>query len=361
MGAAQTIGNRAYCSACVPASEVKTILSPTPVPVPVPATAPAPKRPLPLVLGAAAVAVLAVVAAGVLFRSSKPATPPPGSSAPPSTGISAPSRPTPLPEKDPAARKQRIDNELQALKVRVDPAVNGEHFGAAISLLREARKSYDAAEWTGPIDERIRELQQTADNLYSQLLEQAVEGRKRGALKEVDAIKQRVTQWAMPVHSTTLEQALAAIKIADPLPGFGLKLVPGSGAFGVHRRHGVQTDKGVEAVPFGVGRAVGFEGDLFQAPSDGEVQLTFVTTAAQTIQIRLQVVGEKGRLIPYEFTVRGAAVGTPVQVKASLSRFSGANFNGPPAGSIVKQLYVQGQDSKVVFRVTELIVIKRRD
>jgi hypothetical protein len=358
MGAAQTVGNRSYCNPCMPASEVKTILSPTPAPAP----APPAKPPGAILIGAAAVVVLAVVAAVVVFRPAKPGATPSNPPATVGTNPSAPPRPAPLPEKDPAARRQRIESDLQALKAQVDVPLNEERFGAAIALLREARKHHDVPEWTGPIDERLRKVQQTADGLHAQLMEQAVEARKRGGLAEVEKIRQRITQWDLPVHSATLEKVLASVRIPDPLPGYGLRLVPGLGDAGrVSRRHGVSTDKGVEAVPYGVGRTVGFEGDLFQAPSEGEIQVTFVTTAAQTLQIRLQVVGDRGQTVPYEFAIRGAAVGLPVTVKAPLSRFSGGGSRALPAGSIVKQLHVQGQDSKVVFRVTELVVVKRRD
>ncbi|RPH52555.1 MAG: hypothetical protein EHM91_00175 [Planctomycetota bacterium] len=358
MGAAQTLGNRSYCKPCLPASEVKTILSPTPVPAPT--TTPPPKRSLPILLGGAAVAVLAVTAAVLLFRPQKPAPPSPDPSTTAATSASASSRP-PLPEKDPAARRKRIDSELQALKAKVEPSVNGEHFGAAISLLREARKTYDAPEWVGPVDHRIRDLQQTADGLHVQLLEQAVEARKRGGLAEIQKVRQRIAQWEMPLYSSALEQALSAVRIPEPVPGSGLRLIPGLGEAGrVQRRHGMPTEKGVEAVPFGSGRTVGFEGELFQAPSEGEIQVTFVTPTAQTMQIRLLVVAERGRTVPYEFTIRSAAAGVPVQVKAAFNRFTDV---GRPlaAGSLVKQLHILGQDGKAVFRVTELVVAKRRD
>jgi len=358
MGAAQTVGNRSYCNPCVPASEVKTILSPTPVPAP--AAPPPPKGSLPILLGGAAVGVLAIVAAVVLFRPPKPPSPAPDRSTAAATGASAPSR-APLPEKDPAARRQRIESELQALKAKLEPAVSGEHFGAAISILREARKTYDAPEWTGPVDHRTRDLQQTADGLHVQLVEQAVEARKRGGLAEVEKVRQRIAQWEMPLYSNALEQALAAVRIPDPVPGFGLRLIPGLGEAGrVQRRHGMPTDKGVEAVPFGSGRTVGFEGELFQAPSEGEIQVTFVTPTAQTMQIRLLVVAERGRTVPYEFTIRGSAAGAPVQVRAPFNRFTDGG-RALAAGSIVKQLHVLGQDGRAVFRVTELVVVKRRD
>jgi hypothetical protein len=336
MGAAQTLGNRSYCRPCMPASEVKTILSPTPPP----AVPPPSKRPQPLVLGAAAVAVLAVVAAVVVFRPPKPASS--------STTTSAPPR-------------QTIESELQALKARVEQQVGGEHFGAAISMLREARKNHDAPEWTGPIDQRQRELQLTADGLHAQLVDQAVEARRRGGLAEAEKIRQRIAQWELPIYSSSLEQALSAVRLPDPVPGFGFRLIPGLGDAGrVHRRYGTSVDKGVEAVPFGTGRAVGFEGDLFQTPSDGDVQATIVTPSAQSFQVRLAVVGERGRLLTYDYAIRNAAAGTPVQVRAPFNRFTDGGRT-LAAGSIVKQLYILGQDSKVAFRVTELSVVKRRD
>jgi hypothetical protein len=336
MGAAQTIGNRSYCRPCMPASEVKTILSPTPPPaVPQP-----PKRSPALMLGAAGVAVLAVLAAVVVFRPPKPAS----TSTTPS-----------------AAPRQSLETELEALKIRAGQPLIEERFGAAISMLREARKNHDEPEWTRPIDQRLRELQLTADGLYAQLVDQAVEARKRGGLAEVEKIRQRIAQWELPIYSTSLEQALSAIRIPDPVPGYGLRLIPGLGDAGrVHRRYGTSAEKGVEAVPFGTGRAVGFEGDLFQTPSDGDIQATIVTPTAQSFQIRLAVVGERGRTVTYEYAIRNVAAGTPVQVRAPFNRFTDGGRT-LPGGSIVKQLHLLGQDSKVAFRVTELAVVKRRD
>ncbi len=339
MGAAQTVGNRSYCRPCVPASEVKTILSPTPPP----AAPPPPKRSPALLLGVAAVAVLAIVAAVVVFR------PPKATSLP--TGPTSP----------PAQPRQTIDTELQALKARVDQPVSGERFGAAIALLREARKNHDAPEWTGPIDQRLRELQRTADGLHVQLVDQAVEARKRGVLAEVEKIRQRVAQWELPVYSSSLEEALSAVKLPDPIPGFGIRLIPGLGEGSrVRRRYGNPMEKGVEPASSGAGRTVGFEGDLFQVPGDGDVQATIVTTAAQTLQIRLGVVGERGRIVTYEYSIRNAAAGAPVQVRAPFNRFTDGGRSLPP-GSIVKTLHILGQDGKASWRVTELTIVKRRD
>lgn len=319
----------------LPEPELKTKLS----------TVAPPGLPMGIKLGLAGVAVLAVVAAYLVFRTPKPSTPPP-----------------PPPATTSGEEGRRIDVELRALHLRVDAPVGLEQFGAAIGMLMDARKIRTDRAWVDPIDQRIRALREEAENRYQEVKAQAVQARSRGAVAEVDKIKARVAQWGMTEIAETLDRDLAAVRVAAPLPPGGLRLVPASPDGGrVQRRQGVMMDGGVEAVQFGTVRHVGFEGDLFQAPSDGEVQLTFVTESSQSVQIRLRIIGERGQTVSLDYTIRNAAAGKPVQVTAPFRQFTDAGVRGLPAGSIVKQLHVSGLDSKVALRVTQLVVVKRRD
>jgi hypothetical protein len=299
-----------------------------------------PGLPMSMKLGLAGVAVLAVIAGYLVFRPApKPVVATTTTSAPP---------PPPAPP--------QLDVELRELNVRVDGPVNLEQFGAAIDLLRNARHKHSEREWVRPIDDRIRSLTTEAENRYEELKPKAVAARTRGAAAEVDKIKQRVAAWAVPELIERLDRDLAAVRVAAPLPSQGLRLIPSSPDGGrVQRRIGVMKDGGVEAIPFGPVRQVGFEGDLFQAPSDGEVQLTFVTDAAQSIEVRLRIVGDRGQNVSCDYTIRNPAVGSPVKATVSFRSL------GLPAGSIVKQLHVSGKESKVAFRVTELLIVKKRD
>lgn len=346
-GRAYTIERRSFCAECVqkptaapPEAELKTRLSP----------ASPPGLPMPMKLGLAGVAGLAVVAIVLLVRPPKPAA----------SGAPAPTS-AHRPEEDVAALRRRIEDELRALNVRVDVPVNLERFGSAIGMLQEARRNHDAREWVGPIDQRIRALRTEAENRYQDLRTQAIQARTRGAAAEVDKIKQRVAQWAMAEFVASLESDLAAVRIAPPIPIQGLRLVPASPDGGrVQRRHGVMKEGGVEAIPFGPIRTVGFEGELFQVPTDGEVQVTFVTDAVQPIQIKLRIVGDRGQTVAYDWMHRTPAAGAPVHVKAPFRRFTDGG-RPLPVGSVVKQLHVTGHDPKVSFRVSELVIVKRRD
>lgn len=347
-GRAHTIDRRSYCSACIknpiaapPEAELKTRLS----------TVSKPPLPLGIKLGLAGVGVLAVVALYLVVRPAKP----------PATTTAAPPTSAPRPEDDAAALQRKIETDLRALNVRVDVPVNLEQFGAAIGLLQDARKTHDAREWVGPIDARIRALRADVETRYEEAKHQAIQARSRGILAEVDKIKERVAQWAIPEFVTGLDNALSAVKIASPIPAGGLRLIPASPDGGrIQRRHGVTKDGAVEAIPFGPIRTVGFEGDLFQVPTDGEVQVTFVTDAVQPIQLKLRVVGDKGQSVAYEWMYRNSKAGIPVEVQVKFRQFTDGG-RSLPAGSLVKQLHVAGHDSKVAFRVSELTVVKRRD
>lgn len=350
-GRAHTIDRRSYCSTCIknpivapPEAELKTRLS----------KSSKPPLPLGIKLGLAGVGVLAVAA---LYLVTRPAAP-----AGPATATTAPPKPAPpRPGEEAEALLRKIDTDLRALNVRVDVPVNLEQFGAAIGLLQDARKTHDAKEWVGPIDARIRALRADVETRYEELKHQAIQARTRGVLAEVDRIKERVAQWAIPEFVTGLDNALSAVRIAAPIPAGGLRLIPASPAGArVQRRHGVTKDGAVEAIPFGPIRTVGFEGDLFQVPTDGEVQVTFVTDAVQPIQLRLRVVGDKGQSVAYDWMVRSPKAGTPVQVEVNFRQFTDGG-RSLPVGSIVKQLHVAGHDPKVAFRVSELTVEKRRD
>jgi hypothetical protein len=303
----------------------------------------APGLPPAMKLGLAGVAVLAVIAGWLVLRPAKPA-------APATTTTTTETPPVPS-----------IAEDLRALNVRVDAPVNLEQFGAAIAMLEEARRIHDAREWRGPIDDRMRSLRQVAEDRYQELKTQAVAARQRGAAAEVDKIRKRVAQWGMDEWIEAFERDLEAVRIASPIPVQGLRFIPPSPGARIHRRLGVAKDQGVEGVPHGPSRVVGYEGGLFQAPSDGEVQMTFVTDAVQSIQIRFRIVGERGRLAAFDHLIRNAESGKPVRVTAPFRQFTEAGIRGLPPGSIVKELHVSGQDSKVAFRVTELLVVKRRD
>lgn len=340
-GRAHTLESRSYCSACVR----KPMSAPPPraravAAGPVPPSA----SPKALVFALAGLAVAGIVALAIVLGSGKP-------------------EPLPSPPVvDETAKRRRIDADLKALEARVEQPVKLEQFSAAIGILREARKSEADAAWTGVIDQRIRAIEDLASERYPKLREQAIQARARGAVAEVAELTRRVAQWGMPSYAAALEKDLAAVKIAPPIPAAGLRFIPPSpDERRVAKRLGTPDGAAVEALPYGPIRVVGVEGELFQVPAEGEVQVTFRTDVAQPIQLRMRITGENGQSVAYDWMLKDAPPGRDVQIRAPFLEFKENGVKPLPAGSVIKTLFVTGHNPKVAFRVSDLVVVKRRD
>lgn len=79
--------------------------------------------------------------------------------------MAAPAR-APKPDAAQLARqKEKMGQELKELEATIAPLLQGEQFAAVTALLEEARKRYDASEWSTPLAARINEVQELPTSL----------------------------------------------------------------------------------------------------------------------------------------------------------------------------------------------------
>ena len=113
-----------------------------------------------------------------------------------------------------AARQPHLDPIR--LEEQARPKLAAEEFKAATDLYQTARPRYAAAEWTGPIDRKIREIRERAEQTAASLREQAVAAQARQAPAEARVFVDRVARWGFADVEANFRRAVEAA--APPLP-----------------------------------------------------------------------------------------------------------------------------------------------
>ena len=118
-----------------------------------------------------------------------------------------------------AVEKRELDSfavELTGLDAQTQPILNGEEFSKAIGVLEEAKKRHAGGVWSGALDRRVAQASETAAKLYASVKEKALEVGKQGGEAELNALRERVKKWGLPVWTSELEKTLADAKAPEP-------------------------------------------------------------------------------------------------------------------------------------------------
>lgn len=151
----------------------------------------------PILAGAAVGLVLLVVLVAVLSgRRPEPARP-----SPTPTPVAAPAKPAAAPTF--GAELARLDQDLRG-------ALDREDFRGALAALEAARSRRDDANWTTPVDERIRDLNARVMALFT-----ALKGEAQKDKAKVEALRGRVERWGRRDFLTELDRLAEAAEAAE--------------------------------------------------------------------------------------------------------------------------------------------------
>jgi hypothetical protein len=385
-GRAHTFNNRQFCATCVPqsiSSGAQAALKEPPRAVPPPSTQgrlkaakPATARSLPapaapatssttlLLVGLAVIAV----AVGILYvvrtsGTSDPA-PEPVVVKPPPAPVPAAKPDPPKPAPPPAIPKEKIAKDLQELEAKIQPTIKNEQFSAVTDFLEEARKRFEAPEWTQGVAKLIKDTQDRSASLYGPLKDQSCNAQLRGGLDEVKQARARLVGWGRKDLLDDFDKAIAAIVPREPLPpGATVLAVYPNGDLSRHRLFGEQQNGALLAVTAFDGKTVGMESgkEIFKVPTEGEVRVTFSTNSSKPILIVFRAIGPDGKNHPYKAYHPGFEVGRPQVFKVSISKLKDWNESPIALGSVVDNLYFRQEDSSAVLTVHEWVVFKTKD
>ncbi len=386
-GRAHTFNNRQYCTACVPqgiGSGARALPQEPPRPVERPpqtatqgrlkavkppttrATPPAPAS------GSSTTLLfvgLAVIAAAVVIiyivrsnGTSDPAPDPVVAKPPPAVAPAAKvdaAKPAPR-----AVPKEKIAKDLQELEAKIQPTLKNEQFSAVIDLLEEARKRFDAPEWTQGVAKLIKETQEKTTALYGPLKEQCSAAQLRGGQAEVQQARGRLVGWGRKDLLEDFDKAIAAIVPREPLPPGAtvLALLP-NGDMSRYRYQGALKNGVMMGTPAFDGISVGMESgkEIFKVPSEGEIRVTFSTNSTKAVSVILRAYGPDGKNHPYHFYSPGFETGRPQVLKVSLAQLKDWNNNLITPSAVVDNMYFRQDDPSAVLTVYEWVVFKTKD
>ena len=363
-GRAHTIENRQFCQKCVSINLTtgqKTVPVEKPgtsrmrpkapaAPPRLPSSSPAPPKSRALPVVVAALVVVAVAGAvGVLLKR------------PPAPAVDGPPKPDPTLA---ARQKEKMAHELKELEPKIAPLLQGEQFAAVATLLEEARKRYDAPEWTGPIARRIKEVRELPAAAYPALKERATAAQARGASADVQQLRARMAGWGRKDLLDDLEAALKAIVPREPLPPGARVLVkfPDEGPVR-YRTTGTLKDGALYARSAPDAATAGLESgvEIFKLPEAGEVRVTYSTNSPARITVILRGPGADGKSTPFHFFVEKPEIGRPATVKMSAAKLIDWDNKLAPKGTAVDNIFVRQEDGKAVLAVHEFVVFSTKD
>jgi hypothetical protein len=378
-GRAHTFNNRQYCSACLPQSisstsqaALKDPSRPAAAPARPKAVKPATTRATPaapassttiLVVGLTVIAAAVVILYVVRSSGTSDPAPEPVVAKPPPAAVPA-AKPEALKPAPRAVPKEKIAKDLQDLEAKIQPTIKNEQFSAVVDLLEEARKRFDAPEWTQGIAKLIKEAQDKSTALYGPLKEQSCNAQLRGAIAEAQQARTRLVGWGRKDLLDDFDKAIAAIVPREPLPPGATVLA----AFpdGDMRRFRLQGEPKNGALMGQVafdGMSIGMESgqEIFKIPSEGEIRVTFSTTSSKAISVVFRANGPDGKNYPYHAYHPGFEVGRPQVFKVPLSKLEDWNKNLITRGSVVDNIYFRQDDASAVLTVYEFVIFKTKD
>lgn len=128
-----------------------------------------------------------------------------------------PAAPSPAPAPVTPAAKPAVaptfGPELARLDQDLRGAVDREDYRGALAALEGARSRRDDANWTTPVDERMRDLNGRVMALFTSLKEEA-----RNDKAKLDALRTRVERWGRRDFLTEIDRLIEAVKPPPPPP-----------------------------------------------------------------------------------------------------------------------------------------------
>jgi hypothetical protein len=117
-------------------------------------------------------------------------------------------------------QKEILGRDFGALDKETEAAVEKEDFRPAMEKLEQSKTRYNAGEWRGGVDLRIRNLRNVIWKVLFPLRDKAVAAKQAKNDAEVKAISDRVAKWGLPEFSRDLSNSLGegATTTAPPPP-----------------------------------------------------------------------------------------------------------------------------------------------
>lgn len=118
--------------------------------------------------------------------------------------------------------RRRISDEIGQLDLQARGPFSSEEYQTVIELWRKAKGRYGHADWTGPVEAKIKEANDTAASRYPALRARAADAKKIGDAGELKKQRDRVVRWGLGSYLEDLDKTLAAVvpdKLVEPPPG----------------------------------------------------------------------------------------------------------------------------------------------
>jgi hypothetical protein len=125
---------------------------------------------------------------------------------PPQPPVEPPRKPAPAPTSD-----------LAELEKQVNEAAARQDFGGALAAIQGARAKHGTPEWTRILERKSKELRDAAFRSSTALKDKAIEARRRGAEKEVTALREQVAKLGVPELLADVDRALK--QVPEPSKG----------------------------------------------------------------------------------------------------------------------------------------------
>ncbi len=109
-------------------------------------------------------------------------------------------------------RMEELPRRIAGLHERARPLLEREEYKAALDVYQQARPQRETPEWTGPIDEKIREILRKVERTLEFIKERAAEDKRWGVAGEVRKALDRVRRWGFPEKLSGLEAYLSTVK-----------------------------------------------------------------------------------------------------------------------------------------------------
>ncbi len=112
--------------------------------------------------------------------------------------------------------RRRMSDEIVQLDTQARSLFTDEAYKTAIDLWQRARARYALPDWTGPVDGKIREANDTARSRFPAIRARGAEARKLNQADEVKKLRERILRWGMPSYVEDFDRTIAAVVLNQP-------------------------------------------------------------------------------------------------------------------------------------------------
>lgn len=108
-------------------------------------------------------------------------------------------------------QRAAIAKGLMELEDQARPHLAAEQYKSASDLFQGVRGRYEATEWTGPIDRRVREIHDLAVQAGASLRDKAMAAQERRATDEVRETLERISRFGYPDVEVDIRRAVESV------------------------------------------------------------------------------------------------------------------------------------------------------